>query len=188
MSPASRSSRITTGTPPSTWRSCIMNRPAGRISAICGVLREILSMSARPNSIPASPARAGRCRQAFVEPPRAAATAIAFSNDVFVRIGRRTAIALERIDEHRGRAAHDLLARRVGGSRRRHTWNGQPECLGDARHRVRGVHARARALARQRHAFELGQVLEAHLPGRMRADRLVDVLDRRRPRHGSSRA
>ena len=63
-----------------------MNRPAGRISAICGVRREIRSMSARPKSIPASPASAGRCRQALVEPPRAAATAIAFSNDAFVRI------------------------------------------------------------------------------------------------------
>ena len=69
-----------------------MNRPAGRISAICGVLREIRSMSARPNSIPASPASAGTWRQAFVEPPTAAATAIAFSNDAFVRIddGRRS--------------------------------------------------------------------------------------------------
>ena len=69
-----------------------MNRPAGRISAICGVRREIRSMSARPNSIPASPASAGRWRHAFVEPPSAAATAIAFSNDAFVRIaeGRRS--------------------------------------------------------------------------------------------------
>ncbi len=63
-----------------------MNRPAGRISAICGVRREILSMSAKPKSIPASPASAGRCRHAFVEPPSAAATARAFSNDAFVRI------------------------------------------------------------------------------------------------------
>ena len=69
-----------------------MNRPAGRISAICGVRREILSISARPNSMPASPASAGTCRHAFVEPPSAAATVIAFSNDAFVRImdGRRS--------------------------------------------------------------------------------------------------
>ena len=69
-----------------------MKRPAGRISAICGVRREILSISVSPNSMPASPASAGTCRHAFVEPPSAAATVIAFSNDAFVRImdGRRS--------------------------------------------------------------------------------------------------
>ena len=65
--------------------------------------------------MPASPASAGRCRHALVEPPSAAATAIAFSNDAFVRIaeGRRSCSSASTSDG--GGATDDLLARGIAG-------------------------------------------------------------------------
>ena len=96
-----------------------MNRPAGRISAICGVRREIRSMSASPRSRCRPRRRARAHGHAFVRPP-SAATAIAFSNDALVRIDRRTAVVLEGVDERRGRLPDDRLARGVLGGRRGH--------------------------------------------------------------------
>ena len=155
-----------------------MNRPAGRISAICGVRREILSMSARPNSIPASPASAGTWRHAFVEPPSAAATVDGVLERRLREDRGRSAIVLQRVDQCRCGTPHDRLAGRIVRGGGRHAGDGEAERLRDARHGVGRVHARARALARERHALELRELVERHSPRRMSADRLVDVLDR----------
>ncbi len=78
-SPASSSSLITTGTPPIRSRSTMTYRPPGLRSAMCGVCLPIRSNSSMARSMPASWAMAGRCRTAFVDPPIAQATAMAFS-------------------------------------------------------------------------------------------------------------
>ncbi len=86
--PASSSSFITTGTPPTRSRSLITNRPAGRTSTRCGTRRDILSKSSSSSSTPASRAIARRCSTAFVEPATAIVTAIAFSNASRVMMSR----------------------------------------------------------------------------------------------------
>ncbi len=79
---------MTASTPPTRSRSVITNFPAGRTSTRCGVRREIRSKSSSASSTPASWAMASRCSTAFVEPPRAITTAIAFSNASRVMICR----------------------------------------------------------------------------------------------------
>ena len=76
-SPRSRSSCITTGTPPTRSRSLITKRPAGRTSTRCGTRRLIASKSSSSRSTCASRAIASRWRTAFVEPATAITTAIA---------------------------------------------------------------------------------------------------------------
>ncbi len=88
MSPASSSSRSTTGSPPTWSSSLITNRPAGRIDAISGVRRLITSKSSRVSSTWASAAIASRCRIAFVDPAVAITTAAALRNAVLVMMSR----------------------------------------------------------------------------------------------------
>ena len=62
---------------------------------MCGTLRAIASISSSVTSMPSSCAIAGRCSAAFVEPPMATTTAIAFSNALRVRmsLGRMSSLS-----------------------------------------------------------------------------------------------
>ena len=64
------------------------NLPPGRMSATCGTRAAILLKSSSSSSTPASLAMASRWSTAFVEPPSADVSAIAFSNAGLVRIIR----------------------------------------------------------------------------------------------------
>ena len=78
--PSSRSICITTGTPPIRSMSTMWYFPCGFVSARCGTRAATRLKSSNSNSRSASKAIAMRCSTAFVEPPRAMTTAMAFSN------------------------------------------------------------------------------------------------------------
>ena len=84
--PASNNIFNTTGTPPMRSRSVMWNFPPGFMSAICGTFAAMRLKSSRFSSTPASLAIANKCNTAFVLPPKAFASAIAFSNAFFVRM------------------------------------------------------------------------------------------------------
>ncbi len=101
--PRSRSIRITCGTPPTWWNSVVTKRPDGLRSHRTGTFARIASKSSRESGTSAAWAIAMRWSTAFVEPPIAITTAIAFSNASRVRIRRavrpvRTASARTRAD------------------------------------------------------------------------------------------
>ena len=87
-SPASSSAFMTTGTPPIRSMSVMTKRPKGFTSARCGTLSPTRLKSESVSGTPASCAIASRCSTAFVEPPSAMTTAIAFSNASVVRMSR----------------------------------------------------------------------------------------------------
>ena len=87
-SPASSSAFITTGTPPILSTSFITCAPNGLTSARCGTLAPMRAKSSRLSSTSASLAIASRWSTAFVEPPKAITTAIAFSNASLVMMSR----------------------------------------------------------------------------------------------------
>ena len=146
--PASSSARSTTGTPPMRSMSVMTNRPNGLTSARCGVRSPIRLKSSRVRSTCASCAIAIRCRTALVEPPSAMTTVIAFSNAFLVMIWRAVMPLREQV--HHGLAGGDRegVAAAVGRRRRGAAGQRHAERLGDAGHRVGGVHAAAGALAR----------------------------------------
>ena len=86
--PASSSAFITTGMPPILSTSFITYRPNGLRSPRCGTLSPIRLKSSMVRSTSASRAIASRCSTAFVEPPSAITTVIAFSNASLVMIWR----------------------------------------------------------------------------------------------------
>ena len=87
-SPASSSSRITTGTPPMRSMSAMWYLPWGLVSARCGTRAATLLKSSSSSSTRASWAMAKRWSTALVEPPRAMVTAMAFSKASLVIIWR----------------------------------------------------------------------------------------------------
>ncbi|MNY40997.1 hypothetical protein D3C86_1757780 [compost metagenome] len=70
--------------PPISFKSCMTYRPLGFRSAKWGTRRRICSKSSNVKSTPTEWAMASKCRNAFVEPPKAITTVIAFSNAFFV--------------------------------------------------------------------------------------------------------
>ena len=86
--PASSRAFITTGTPPTRSTSVMTYCPNGLTSARCGTFSPIRLKSSSTRSTSASWAMASRCSTAFVEPPNAITTAIAFSNASLVRMSR----------------------------------------------------------------------------------------------------
>ena len=86
--PASSSAFITTGTPPTRSTVDITCAPNGLTSARCGTRSPIRLKSSSSSATPASQAIASRCSTAFVDPPNAITTAIAFSNASRVMICR----------------------------------------------------------------------------------------------------
>jgi len=89
--------------------------PDGRMLATMGVVRANRSKSSSPRGTPARPAIAGRWTTAFVEPPTAMRTRMAFSNAARVRIreGRRSSRAISTI---RRPAASARRRRRESGA------------------------------------------------------------------------
>src|SRR3954453_2347693 len=79
-SPAFKSSRATSATPPAACRSTATKRPPGLMSATTGVRSAMRSNSSIVRSMPSSWAIASRCSTPFVEPPVAAIAAAAFSS------------------------------------------------------------------------------------------------------------
>ncbi len=96
------------------------NLPPGFMSAKCGTRAATLLKSSRSSSTPASFAIASRCSTAFVDPPSAFASAIAFSNAPFVRMscGRSPVRSI---------STTASPARRASSSRRRSTAGGDAE-------------------------------------------------------------
>src|SRR5919199_730542 len=86
--PASSRARMMTGPPPTRSMSVMTKRPKGFTSARCGTREPTRRKSSRVRSTSASWAMAMRCRTAFVEPPNAMTTAMAFSNASLVMICR----------------------------------------------------------------------------------------------------
>jgi hypothetical protein len=86
--PASSSSRSTTWTPPMRSMSTMWYLPCGLVSAMWGTLAAMWLKSSSSSSTCDSCAMASRCRTAFVEPPSALTTAMAFSKAGFVMICR----------------------------------------------------------------------------------------------------
>mmetsp|Transcript_120670 Transcript_120670/g.341211 ORF Transcript_120670/g.341211 Transcript_120670/m.341211 type:complete len:360 (-) Transcript_120670:340-1419(-) len=79
---------ITTGVPPILCTSSIRYAPLGLRSAISAVLSLRRWKSSISSSTPAVAAIASRCSTAFVEPPSALTTTIAFSKDFLVTMSR----------------------------------------------------------------------------------------------------
>ncbi len=134
----------------------------------------------RVSSTCASRAIARRWSTTLVEPPRAMATAIAFSNASLVRMSRAVMAALQQPDHGLTGAVREVVAAAIGGRRGCGARQRHPERFGDTRHRVRGVHAAAGALAGCECTFDALGVLEAHLAGLDGADRFERVDDRDR--------
>ncbi|CAB4845544.1 unannotated protein [freshwater metagenome] len=86
--PASRSARITTGIPPTLSTSVITKRPNGLRSPRSGTRAPIRLKSSSVRSTSASCAIASKCSTAFVDPPSAITTVIAFSKAFLVRMSR----------------------------------------------------------------------------------------------------
>mmetsp|Transcript_155268 Transcript_155268/g.476952 ORF Transcript_155268/g.476952 Transcript_155268/m.476952 type:complete len:265 (+) Transcript_155268:553-1347(+) len=77
---------MTTGVPPILWTSSMRYVPLGLRSAMRAVLAPMRWKSSIWRSMPAVAAMARRCKTAFVEPPSAFTTTMAFSNDFLVRM------------------------------------------------------------------------------------------------------
>ena len=159
--PASSRARMTTGTPPTRSTSVMTYAPNGLTSARCGTLAPTREKSARVRSTSASWAMASRWSTAFVEPPKAMTTAIAFSNASLVMMSR----AVMPWRSSSTTASPDL---RANPSRRRSVAGGRGRAgqrhadrLGDRGHRVGGVHAAAGALAGADRALDGVDVLAA---------------------------
>ncbi len=168
--PASRSSCITTCTPPTRSRSVMWYFPCGFMSAMCGTRAPTRLKSSSSSSTPASLAMARRCRTALVDPPTAMVTAIAFSNASLVMICRgRIPARISSMTASTGfvrvvvAATVDRRSRR--GSRQRHA-----ERLRDRRHRVGGEHARARSLGGARALLDLTELVHRQRAGGTRPD------------------
>ena len=86
--PASSSARMTTGIPPTLSTSVITKRPNGLRSPSSGTRAPMRLKSSRESSTSASCAIASKWSTAFVDPPSAITTVIAFSNAFFVRMSR----------------------------------------------------------------------------------------------------
>ena len=88
---------MTRGIPPARWRSVATYRPDGFRSHRCGVRRRIASKSSRSSGTSAARAIARRWSTAFVLPPMAITTVMAFSKAARVRRSRgRTSAAMQR--------------------------------------------------------------------------------------------
>ena len=176
--PASSSARITTGTPPMRSMSVITNRPNGLTSARCGVRSPIRLKSSRVE-VDLGLVRDGQQVQHGVG---GAAERHDDGDGVLERLlghdlARGDAVA-QQVDHglaggDRERVAAAVRRRRRGAAGQRHA-----ERLGDAGHRVGGVHAAAGALAGAGGLLDLGQLVAGDLPGRAGADALEDVDDR----------
>ena len=118
--PASSKCRNTTGTPPTRSRSVMWNLPPGFISAMWGTLAAIRLKSSRSKSTPASLAMASRWSTALVDPPRALATAIAFSKAFLVMMSRGRIPSFNMLTTA-------APAARASSSRRRSTAGGEAE-------------------------------------------------------------
>ncbi len=178
--PRSSSSFITTGTPPTRSRSLITYLPAGRTSTRCGVSPgdpiEVVELQIHLRL--ARDRQAGGARRSSIRrgPSR---SVIAFSNASFVRMSRGSGpppvtSSAARIPLSRANTSAPV----VDGGRGRGARQREPDRLADGRHRVGGVHARARpggGARRPLDAAELGLVDRAL---RVRADGLEHVLDR----------
>src|SRR2546430_559104 len=89
----------------------------------------------------------------------------------------RAKAAPEHVHHERARLAADLVLGRVGGGDARRAHGREPQELERHRHRVGGELPAARARARADHVLQLLQGLVAHLPRRIGAHRLEEVLD-----------
>ena len=190
--PASRSSRITTGTPPMRSTSAMWYLPCGLVSAMCGTRAAIRLKSSSSRSTRASAAMASRCSTALVEPPRAIVTAMAFSNASLVRICRARMPFSSSPMIGPARLVGEVVAPAVDGRRRRAAGQRHADGLGDRRHRVRGEHAGAGALGGAGVALDGEQLGVVDRAGGVRTDRLEHADDVERlavvlARAGSSR-
>ena len=120
----------------------------------------------RSKSISPSCAAARMCSTVFVEPPMATSSAIAFSKavprgDVARQRARVVVVVPAAAEVHDGAAGleEQLAPGRVRGQRRAVARQGEAEGLGQAVHRVRGEHARARPAGRA------GGTLDEREPG-----------------------
>ena len=158
-------------------RSNMWNRPCGFMSAMCGTRAPTRLKSSSSSSTRASLAIASRCSTAFVEPPSAMTTAMAFSNASLVRIWRGRMPSSSWCITARARLVREVVAPAVDGCGRRTPGQAHPEGLGRRRHRVGGEHARARALGRARPPLDLAELVLADRARRARPDRLEHADD-----------
>ena len=119
-----------------------------------------------------------RCSTPFVEPPVAAIDAAAFSNDSFVTMRARRHVVADELHCEPARPRSRFLLRAVERGDAVRAEGREPEELERRRHRVRRELAAAGAGSRARDRLELVEVGVADLAGGVRADPLVDVLDR----------
>ena len=176
-SPASSSARMTTGTPPTRSTALITCAPNGLTSARCGTRSPTRVKSSRSSGTPASWAIASRCSTAFVDPPKAMTTAMAFSNASRVRICRAVIPFSSIADDRLAGCAGDAVAAPVDRGWARRAGQRHAQRLGRARHRVRGVHAAAGALARADRALDGVDLLAGDQAARAGPDRLERVGD-----------
>ena len=151
--------------------------PCGFMSAMCGTRAPTRLKSSSSSSTRASFAIASRCSTAFVEPPSAIVTAIAFSNASFVMIWRgRRSISMRFIT-----ARPDSYAK---SSRRRSTAGGDAE-PGSAMPIASLIDAIVFAVNMPAHEPSVGHArrsispssFSVIVPGRARADRFEHAHD-----------
>ena len=122
--------------------------PWGLVSARWGTRAATVLKSSRARSTRASLAMASRWRTALVEPPRAMATAMAFSKASLVMIWRGRMPALEQLDHGLAGGEGRVVATAVDGRGRRAARQRHAEGLGHRGHGVGGEHPGARSLGR----------------------------------------
>ena len=153
------------GTPPAWSKSPRRLSPEGRTSTSNGVRAAISSNRSSVSLTPTRPANASRWTMAFVLPPRAASTVIAFAKAASVRtlLGRKSSKAISTarvpIASARCRPAS------VHGWDRGTSGDRHSERLDETRHRRRRPHLVAVARRRDPRGLELGAVRLTDPPG-----------------------
>ena len=156
---------MTAGIPPARSRSSNRYRPDGLTSARTGVRREISSKTSSGSSTPTRPARAMRWSTAFVDPPIAISTVIAFSNAS--RVSNVVGVSRSQ------RELYGPAACRLGGNRAPRVQGRDPgragkseaQRLHEACHRRSRAHLHAVSAGRRQGELELRVLLLGHRAG-----------------------
>ena len=176
-----RSSRATRPMPPASWMSTAVKRPPGIRAATIGVRSAMRSKSSRSSGMPSSCAMARRCRTPLVEPPVAATDAMALSIAARVMISRRASPRVDELHHQAPGCLRGIELCRIGCRNPVQAAGTEAQELQGGAHRVRGELAAARAGTGAGRVLDLPQLVEADLPGPIRANRLEYGHDRRVP-------